>query len=103
MHYVPTEIEGYVFMTSFHDDFDAADHLGLKEIKNTYNRTFRKWRSNIEYLTELVLVLNQRAWFWNDKNKTTAKLYDDLYDTLVNYINTNFSDEDLNYFYDILD
>lgn len=103
MYYVPTETEGYTFKTTFHNDFDIADHYGLNAIKDTYNRAVEEWRSNIEYITELALVLNHRAWFWYNKNETFAKLYDFLYYTLVDYVDVNFSEKNLKYFYKVLD
>lgn len=51
---------GYEVRTTFWEDFSIADLFGLPFIQNTFDRAFKEWRENYEYLTELVLVLNHK-------------------------------------------
>lgn len=53
---------GYESKTTFWDDFCIAERFGHKAIKDTFNRAFNEWKSNIEYITELVMILNWRMW-----------------------------------------
>lgn len=52
------------FSTTFWDDFSIADAFGVGAIKDTYNRAFKEWKSDYRYLTDLVIVLNHKCWYW---------------------------------------
>ena len=71
---------GQPFQTTFWTDFAIADAFGLEAVKDTYKRAFEEWKNDLVYLTELVIVLNLRCWFWyeNDREEL-SKLYSDLY------------------------
>lgn len=49
---------GYKPRTTFYEDFSIADHFGGPAIRDTYCRAFNAWQNNIEYMAELVMVLN---------------------------------------------
>lgn len=49
---------GYKPRTTFYEDFSIADHFGALAVRDTYCRAFNAWQNNIEYMTELVMVLN---------------------------------------------
>lgn len=34
---------------------------------DTYNSAFNEWKDNHIYLTELVMVLNWKCWYWYDQ------------------------------------
>ena len=44
--------------STFRDDFTIADRFGISGIKDTYKRAFKHWKDDLQYLTELVIVLN---------------------------------------------
>jgi hypothetical protein len=56
------EMTGYKPRTTFYEDFSIADHFGGPAIRDTYSRAFNAWKNNIEYMTELVMVLNWKIW-----------------------------------------
>ena len=66
-YYVPNEAQGYVCKTDAHLQFDNADHIGTEAILETYNRLFEEWKSNETFLRELMLVLNHRVGFWDER------------------------------------
>ena len=49
---------GYEVKTTFWEDFSIAERFGLSAIQDTFNRAFKEWKEDYEFLTELVLVLN---------------------------------------------
>lgn len=51
---------GYEVKTKFWEDFSLAERFGLSAIQYTFNRAFKEWKEDYEFLTELVLVLNRR-------------------------------------------
>lgn len=53
---------GYECKTTFWMDFSIADRFGIAAVKDTFKRAFKEWRTNVVYLTELVLVLNHKMW-----------------------------------------
>ena len=66
--------------TTFWWDFGIADKFGESAITDTYHRAITEWISNLEYATELVLVLNWKTWAWYDKgNEKLSALYSTLY------------------------
>lgn len=97
------ELNGYQPKTTFWDDFSIAEHFGLEAIKDTYRRAFREWKDDPIYLTELVLVLNHKIWFWYDRDMDYATLYNALWSKADAYASDNLIGEDLEYFYQVTD
>lgn len=96
-------LNGYVVKTTFWEDFSIADQFGLSAIQDTYNRSFESWKDNLVYITELVLVLNHKIWYWYEKDDDKAKLYDKLWRELDEWCCNNLSTDDLQYYYKTLD
>lgn len=92
---------GYVPKTTFWEDFSIADVYGAKAIQKTYNRAFSECKSDVVYLTELILVLNHKCWQNYQKNDKLSKLYSNLYYQALEYAVDNLEGEDFEYFYRI--
>ena len=71
---------GYEMTTTFWEDFSIADIFGIGAIKDTFNRAFNEWKTDYIYLTELVIVLNYKIWFWYERNGECEQstLYNEL-------------------------
>lgn len=95
---------GYKLKTTFWDDFSIADKFGINAIKDTYKRAFAEWKTNYVYLTELVLVLNHKAWeHYTNGNESFAQLYNELWQNCNIYAHHNLKGEELSYFYTTTD
>lgn len=96
---------GYEPKTTFYTDFSIADVFGGEPaIRDTYKRAFKGWKSNTEYVTELVMVLNWKSWEHSSKgNNALAKLYVELYYELDNWCVENLKGDDLQYYYRTID
>ena len=92
------ELTGYKPKTTFWDDFTIADAFGLAEIRDTFERSFRDWKHNVEYITELVMVLNWKIFQHHEKDDDKAKLYNDLWSIADSYCMDNLKGKDLDYF-----
>ncbi len=93
------EMTGYKPKTTFYQDFSIADMFGADAIKDTYKRAFNEWKNNIEYLTELVMVLNWKIWeYYDPYNETYAKLYDDLWKQADEWCMENLKGDDMKYY-----
>ena len=99
------EMTGYTPKTTFYMDFGIAEHFGLSAICETYTRALEEWKSNIEYVTELSMVLNWKIWEHHEKNPTLAKLYNNLWDKCCTFITdeAGFSEEELSYYFSTTD
>lgn len=98
-----TELTGYVPKTTFWEDYSIADVFGLDAIKDTYERSFREWKTNVEYITEMVMVLNHKCWWWYNKDNEKSKLYSELYYKLDEWCLDNLKGDELNYYIDTTD
>lgn len=98
-----TEMTGYQFKTTFPEDFDIAEIFGDRAIRDTFNRAFRGWKNDPEYLTELVLVLNHKIWQWYQRNEQRARLYDELWRKADEWAVKHLKGADLQYYYETLD
>lgn len=95
---------GYETKTTFWNDFTIADYYGEEAVENTFERAFKEWKNNYEYLTELVIVLNLKIWqHWENNDESLAKIYNDLWQKADNYACENLKGEELSYFYRITD
>lgn len=90
---------GYTTKTTFYLDFSIADRFGVDAVKDTYKRAFNEWKSNLVFVTELVLVLNHKIWEHHYSGNTDLMTtYDTLFKEADNWCTTHLSDEDLRYY-----
>ena len=95
---------GYETKTTFWMDFSIADKFGSCEVMDTFERAMKEWKNNYIYLTELVMVLNHKIWFWYSENrKNLAALYNDLWKQADSYACENLKGDELSYFYSTTD
>ena len=92
------EMTGYKPRTTFYDDFSIADHFGCPAIRDTYCRAFNAWQNNIEYMTELVMVLNWKIWEHHRSNYMIAGMYDDLWREADQWVLDHFDGDYLKYY-----
>jgi hypothetical protein len=94
---------GYTPKTTFWEDFTIADLYGVAAIQDTYNRSFRDWKDNVEYITELTLVLNHKIWQHYGHNEQLANIYDRLWKEVDGWCVENLTGEDAEYFFNVTD
>lgn len=98
------ELNGYDVQTTFYSDFTIADYYGVDAVKDTYENAFKSWKSNIVYLTELVLVLNHKIWEHHHHNNSgLMAAYDTLWKKADEWCMNNLNDEDIQYYLKITD
>lgn len=89
---------GYTPLTTLWEDFSIADKFGIDAIRDTYNSAFDFAKDDYRYLTELVMVLNHKIWYWYEKDYGKAKLYDTLWKKADEYAMDNLKDDEISYF-----
>ena len=100
---------GYEPKTTFWGDFGVADIFVLNgmepnAVQDTFERSFKQFKDDREYGTELAMVLNHKAWEHDSKhNDKLAILYSELYYKLRDYIYEHWNKDDLQYYYKVTD
>lgn len=92
------DMTGYVPKTTIWQDFCIAECFGGKAVKDTFRRIFNEWKSNVVYLTELVMVLNWKIWEWYECDGAVADIYNKLYEKADQYAIENLKGDELQYF-----
>ena len=91
------------FSTTFWSDFSIADAFGKEAIQDTFNRAFTEWKSDVRYLTDLVVVLNHKIFQHFNGDRELSKLYDSLWKIADSYAMENLTGDDFEYFFNITD
>lgn len=94
---------GYETKTTFWMDFSIADRFGIEAVKDTYRRAFSEWKTDYEYLTELVMVLNWKIWQHYEQNEPLARIYNELWQEADAYALDNLVGDELSYFFGVTD
>ncbi len=94
---------GYELKTTFWDDFTIADAFGEDAIKDTFSRSFNEWKNNVEYITELAMVMSWKSCSWYGKNESYMNLYSELYHEVDSWCMDNLKNSDLIYYIDTTD
>lgn len=104
------QIEGYTPKTTFWQDFSIAERFGLPAVYDTTENALKYCESkdgevNVEYITELALVLNHKLYQWYSENHESklAKAYNDLWQAVDNWCVSNLKDGDADYYFKTTD
>ena len=98
-----TKLNGYVPFTTFWQDFSIADRFGMDAVRDTFHRAFSEWKEDYKYLTELVLVLNHKAWQHCTYHHVLAEAYMGLYAIADQYACENLHGEKALYYFKTTD
>jgi len=94
---------GYELKTTFWQDFTIADAFGVDAIKDTFNRAFNEWKTNLEYVTELAMVMSWKSCGYYGKNETYMYLYSQLYHKVDEWCMDNLKGDDMVYYLNTTD
>lgn len=98
------EFCGYKPVTTYYTDFGIAEWYGKSAIRSTLKRAKAAWKKNIEYMTEIAMVLNWKCHEHHmTGNKGFEELYADLWEETDKYIREHFKGDDLSYYYRTID
>ncbi len=99
-------IEGYRPLTTIYTDFSIADNFGKAAILDTYENLKSLeviCHENYKYMTEIVMVLNNKIWEHFEKDETKARLYDKLWRKAQEIVFETFNKDELEYYFNITD
>ena len=95
---------GYTQRTTFWDDFTIAERFGLPAIKDTYKNAFMSWKTDVVFITELVLVLNWKMLYMDEKHMTEKSvMYYKFWVELSNWCERHLEAGAYEYFINVTD
>lgn len=94
---------GETLKTTLISDFEVAEKFGAKAVQDTYNRVMKYWGDDYEYVTELYIALNWGIWRTYESSMNIARLYEQLWGKVGEYVEENFNKEELAYFFRMTD
>ena len=93
---------GYKTKTNFFCDLSVAEVVGgERDIRYTFDNTFKEYGNDIEKITEFVMCLNHKIWAHYNKNDALSELYDELWRKGEEKVMDTFKDNEdaLNYYF----
>ena len=73
------KITGYKPKTTYYMDFGISERFGESAVRDTYRRAFKCHHEDIEWMTEICMVLNWKIHEHYGRNDKLAKLYNELW------------------------
>lgn len=99
-----SEYENERVETTFWDDFSIAERFGKNAIVGTYKKAMNEWKDDYKYLTELVIVLNQKCWFfYKNGYEGLSKLYAELYYKAHAYACEHLKGDEMKFYFSVTD
>jgi len=89
--------------TAFYIAFSLAEKICPSNIRDVYQRFMDDFKGSYKHLTEIVMVLNFKAWKWSEKNVELSRLYCELYEKANDYAHANLKGDELTYYYNVVD
>ena len=93
----------YDYKTTFFQDFSIADKCGVKAVRDTAARALHEWHDNVEYMGELVVVLNHKIWQHYERNPKLAEVYNSLWESYDEFCRRHFKGDDARRYFEITD
>ena len=97
------DMTGYRPKTTFWEDFSIAEVFGRRAIEETFRNAFSNWKTNYIYLTELVMVLNWKVWFWYEEDRSVSEIYNRFFETADHYAIESLRGDAREYFLKTID
>ena len=66
-------------------------------------KTFKEWKEDYKFLTELTLVLNHKIWQYYENRPDMAVLYNTLWEQADQYAKENLKGNELSYYWEVTD
>lgn len=99
---------GYTPATNLWENFTEREFNGLEAVDSFAEEVFNLYKDNIIYLTEFIMVINHKCWYWFEHGDNhIARFYSELYHEFdkraINYIESNMDNEAMTYYFKTLD
>ena len=102
--------DDYKRITTFTSDFSIAEFYvpleGIGAITGTLKRVLEGWIGSIEFMCELIMVLNLKCWEHHGRgNMEYSKMYGDLYYAVRDLYYDYYADNEkaMDYYYEFVD
>ena len=89
--------------TTFFSDLSIAEYYGTTAVMETYKNVMKSWKTDINYMCEWVIALNQKIWQHYESNPELGKLYDELWRMADEFCMDKFEGDDLTAYLNYVD
>lgn len=89
--------------TTFFSDLSIAEYYGEPAVMDTYRNVMKSWKTDINYMCEWVIALNQKIWQHYETNPKLGKLYYSLWRKTDEYCCVFFKGEELSQYFEYMD
>ena len=85
--------------------YSIADNDCVKALRSLFKETFEIAKQDYIYLTELVMVLNHRMWYWYGLNPDSPMVaaYTTCYEKAHNWALTHLNRDEIRYYCSVTD
>lgn len=91
--------KNYELKTTYLEDFNKADKLGVQAVQDLFDKVFDDSKNNCECITELAMIVNEKTEFYCDEETLDlCGLYGRLSTKINDWCMNNLQDEDLVYY-----
>lgn len=94
---------GYKMTTTFFEDFTIAEKFGANGIKQTFENSFKCYKYNHVYLTELAIVMSNKSCWWYEKNNDFMMMYAEYYRIVDEWCMNNLKEDELTFYLNATD
>lgn len=95
----------YRSITNYFDLYSIADNESAAAVRALFKTNFEEAKQDYKLLTELVMVLNHKLWYWYEMNPKSPMVstYDKLFNKANEYALTHLNNEEIRYFSSVTD
>lgn len=95
----------YRSITNYYDLYSIADKESAKAVRDLFATNFEEAKKDYKTLTELVMVLNHRMWYWYRMNPASPMVstYQKIFDKAKNYAYSHLKGDEFKYYSSVTD
>lgn len=100
---LPTEEDRKKDKFDFWERFTKVENEGLDAVRAKFSEIMDECKGDYIKITELYVICNHKCWEHNKGNLALSSLYHEMQCTVYTTVDETFTEEQINYFYDVTD
>ena len=95
----------YRSQTDLYDEYSIAETQNAKSVQTLFRDTFELAKGDYKYLTELVMVLSHKMWYWYEINPSGSMVsaYSKCFEKAHNWALTHLNSDEIRYYKEVTD
>ena len=99
----PTAEDREKDLYDFYQQFSEAEKGGHDKVVEKFYELFEQAKSDYKKMTELYVITNHKIWDSLQPDQSLARLYDNLWNKVGQWVDNHFTEDEFNYFYRVTD